>query len=64
MQFKSTFTGIRMPNTTLKKAKYIAWFERETFSSRVINLIDNDITKWEKKNGAITESQIKQAIKK
>jgi len=64
MPYKSTFTGIRFPDATLKKAKYISWFERETFSARVINLIENDIAKWEKKNGTITEAQIKQAMKK
>ena len=61
---ETTFTGIRVPDETLSKAKYIAWFERETFTGRVLNLIDADIAKWEKKNGAITPEMISKAVKK
>jgi hypothetical protein len=61
---KSTQTGIRIPDETLSKAKYIAWFERETFTDRLVTLLDADISKWEKKNGPITPEQISQSEKK
>jgi len=61
---KSTQTGIRIPDDTLSKAKYIAWFERETFTDRLVALLDADITKWEKKNGVITPELAVKAVKK
>jgi len=60
----TTQTGIRIPDDTLGKAKYIAWFERETLTARLVELIDVDIAKWEKKNGAITPEMIAKATTK
>lgn len=59
-----TPTGIRFPEETLNKLKYIAWYERTTLTDRIIGIADEDINKWEKKNGAITPDQIKKALKK
>lgn len=61
---KSTQTGIRIPDDTLSKAKYIAWFERETLTDRLVNLLDADIVKWEKKSGTITPEMIAKSEKK
>lgn len=57
-------TGFRIPEEMLGKAKYIAWFERETLTARVLALLEADIAKWEKKNGAITPELVAKAEKK
>jgi len=61
---KSTQTGIRIPDDTLSKTKYIAWFERETLTDRLVNLLDADIARWEKKNSPITPEMIAKSEKK
>jgi len=60
----TTQTGLRFPDDLLNKLKYIAWFERETFTDKVISMTEAEIKSFEKKNGAITDDQIKKALKK
>ncbi len=64
MATDKTFTGFKIPNEVLAKAKYIAWFERETLTAKIVDYLDSEILKFEKKNGAITDEQIKKSAKK
>jgi hypothetical protein len=60
MASAKTFTGFKIQNEVLEKAKYIAWFERKTLTSKVEEFLENDISKFEKKNGLIAKDQLKQ----
>lgn len=60
----SKIIGFRIPDDIQGKAKYIAWFERQTLTDRVIELISSDIKKWENENGQITPDMIAKSVKK
>lgn len=60
----STITGFRLPESIAEKAKYIAWYERETFTDQVVRLLENHVAAWEKKNGPITSELIAKSKKK
>lgn len=56
-----TFTGFKIPNDVLEKAKYIAWFQRKALTSKIVDFLKVDIASFEKKNGSITPAQIKES---
>jgi pullulanase/glycogen debranching enzyme len=58
------FTGFKIPDNTLAKVKYIAWHDRVTLTDMVVKHFENDIAEFEKKNGAITDEQLKKVAKK
>lgn len=57
-------TSMRFHEETLEKLKYIAWFERVTFTDTVVSMANDHIAKWEKKNGDITPELAAKAVKK
>jgi predicted DNA-binding protein len=60
----TTQTGIRIPNENIEKLKYIAKVTYVTFTDVVNDSLNDTIGKFEKKNGVITEEQIKKVLKK
>lgn len=45
----------------INKLAYIAWHDRETVTDIYNSLAEAHIKKWENKNGAITDKQLKEA---
>lgn len=56
--------GIRVPEINLDKLKYIGKVTFGTFTDVVNDYLSEGIAKYEKKNGAITEADIKRVLKK
>ena len=51
---ESKLTGLRFPQETLNKLKYISWHDRETFTALVLDMAEKRIKTFEKANGEIT----------
>lgn len=45
----------------LQKLKYIAWHDRNNIKDNLGEAVTDFLKKWEKKNGVITDSQLKGA---
>ncbi len=56
--------NFRLPEDLLQKLKYIAWHDRKSITDTYVEGITDQIKKFEKVNGAITEDQISKALKK
>jgi len=56
--YKNAQTGFRVSPEIIDKLKYIAWKENESMNSKAESAFTEYITKWEKKNGAITAEML------
>jgi hypothetical protein len=56
--------GLRILPADLAKLKYMAWYDRASFTDTVLDAVESHIAKWEKKNGPITPEQIEQSLSK
>jgi malonyl CoA-acyl carrier protein transacylase len=64
MEQETKHTALRFPIDTFEKLKYIAWYNRDSFSNVVLTGAEDQIKKFEKANGTITDSQLKELEKK
>lgn len=53
--------SLRIEEGTANKLKYIAWHDRKSNTDIYKQAFESLISEWEKKNGAITEDQLKEA---
>jgi len=53
--------SLRISTETMDKLKYIAWFDRESFTDLIIAMSEEKIKKFEKANGAITDELLEKA---
>lgn len=54
-------TSFRLKSLVRDKILYMAWYERENITDIVNKVLESEIAKFEKKNGVITDEQIKKA---
>lgn len=52
---------IRVTSDVKSKAKYLAWFARLSDTDLITDMLTKEIAAFEKKHGAITEKQLKEA---
>lgn len=58
---KDCYLSIRMDRETHDKIQYVAAYEGRSMSGQIVHLMQENIRKFEKENGPITEQDIKNA---